>query len=261
MADSVLYAVADGVATVTINRPDAFNAADVTVRTGLRGAVEQAAEDPGVRALVLTGAGRAFCVGQDLKELEPLYATGDPSLASIVTEFNAVVVALAGLAKPTVAAVNGPAAGAGMSLALACDFRFAAEAAHFTTSFSKIGLVPDSGGSWLLPRLVGWAKARELFLLSDRVDAAEALRIGLVTKVVAGDALAADAQAFAASLAAGPTLAYGWIKELLDFATTATLGESLDEENRLQTAAGRTADHLGAVTAFLAKQPPKFEGR
>ncbi len=261
MSDSVRYEVTDAVATVSINRPDALNAADRSVRIGLRSSFERAAGDPGVRAVVLTGVGRAFCVGQDLKELEPLYASGDPELAGIVGEFNATVRALLGLTKPVIAAVNGPAAGAGMSLALACDVRIASDAASFLTAFTKIGLVPDTGATWTLPRLVGWPKALELFLLSEKVDAEEAQRLGLVTRVVPADALAKEAQTFAAALAAGPTVAFGITKQLLAAAATSTLGDALDREEQGQSTVGRTADHMGAVKSFLAKEPAVFEGR
>ena len=261
MSDAVRYDVADGVATVTINRADAMNSADESVRLGMRAAFDQAATDSAVRAVVLTGAGRAFCVGQDLKELEPLYASPDPELGDIVGEFHEAVRALARLPKPTIAAVNGAAAGAGVSLALACDFRIASDKASFTMAFSKIGLVPDSGASWALPRLVGTAKAMEMLILSEPVRAPEALEIGLVTRVVPADALESEAHAFAAALAAGPTLAYGWTKQLLSLAETATLDDSLDREHELQSAAGRTKDHVNAVASFLAKEPPVFEGR
>ena len=261
MSDAVLYEVRDGVAYVTLNRADAMNAADSATRTGLREAFERASSEPAARAVVLTGNGRAFCVGQDLKELEPLYASGDPDLSQIVPEFNAVVAALVACGKPTVAAVNGAAAGAGMSLALACDFRVASSASSFTAAFSKIGLIPDSGATWTLPRLVGHAKAVELLYLSPTVRADEALSLGLVTRVVPAETFVDDVHAFASSLAAGPTLAYGWTRQLLLAGSTGSLESSLDLENHLQTAAGKTADHQAAVTAFLSKQPPTFEGR
>lgn len=259
MSDAVLYEVADAVATITINRADAMNAADAAVRDGLREAFERAADDADVRAVVLTGAGdRAFCVGQDLKELLPLYETDDPQLGGIVEGFNEVATALAELPKPTIAAVNGAAAGAGASLAFACDFRVASENASVSMAFSKIGLVPDTGGSWTLPRLVGTAKALEMLVLSPTVKAPEALEIGLFTRVVA-DAKA-EATAFARQLAAGPTVAYGYIKRLVAFAQDHPLSDSLALELELQTAAGQTDDHVNAVRAFLAKRQPEFRG-
>jgi 2-(1,2-epoxy-1,2-dihydrophenyl)acetyl-CoA isomerase len=260
VSDAVLYDVRDAVAVVTVNRPDAMNAADASVREGLRAAFEAAAEDADVRAVLVTGAGdRAFCVGQDLKELLPLYESDDPDLGRIVTGFHEVITALAALEKPTVAAVNGAAAGAGASLAFACDFRIASAKASFTTAFAKIGLVPDSGSSWTLPRLVGAAKALELFMLSEPVRADEALALGLVTSV-AGEDVEGEALAFARRLAAGPTVAYGYLKRLIAASYGSTLAESLAMEAELQAAAGRTEDHANAVRSFLAKEQPEFRG-
>lgn len=258
---AVTYDVADGVATVTIDRADAMNAADRSVREGLRDAFEKAADDADVRAVLLTGAGdRAFCVGQDLKELLPLYEADDPELAGIVEGFNEVATGLAELPKPTVAAVNGAAAGAGASLAFACDFRIASEKASISLAFSKIGLVPDTGASWTLPRLVGHAKALELIMLSPTVRAAEALELGLFTRVVAPESLAEVAGGFARELAHGPTVAYGYIKRMVAYAHHHTLRESLTLELDLQSAAGRTDDHVNAVRSFLAKEQPTFRG-
>ena len=260
MSDSVRYDVRDAVAHVTINRPDAMNAADASVRDGLRSAFEQAAEDADVRAVLLTGEGRAFCVGQDLKELLPLYESNDPDLGGIVAGFNDVAVALTTLPKPVVAAVNGAAAGAGASLAFACDFRIAAETASFAMAFSKIGLVPDTAASWTLPRLVGGARALEMLMLSEPVRAERALELGLVTRVVPAGSLAEEAGAFARSLAAGPTVAYGYVKRLVAASFTSSLDDALALEAELQAAAGRTEDHVNAVRSFLAKQPPTFHG-
>ena len=261
MSDAVLYSVAGGVASVEINRPDAMNAADAAVRAGLREAFTQAGDDPDVRAVLVSGAGeRAFCVGQDLKELLPLYEADDPDLGGIVAGFNDVAVALTELPKPTVACVNGAAAGAGASLAFACDFRVAADTASFAMAFSKIGLVPDTGASWTLPRLVGEAKALEMLLLSEPVKADEALRLGLVTRVVPAASVRDEAAAFARSLADGPTVAYGYIKRLVAMSSRSTLEESLAVEAELQAAAGRTDDHVNAVRSFLAKERPTFRG-
>lgn len=260
MSDAVRYAVADGVATVVINRPDAMNAADAAVRDGLRSAFDAAADDADVRAVLLTGEGRAFCVGQDLNELLPLYESGDPDFLPIVAGFNEVATALASLPKPTVAALNGAAAGAGASIAFACDFRIASEKASFAMAFSKIGLVPDTGASWTLPRLVGGAKALEMLMLSEPVRAEEALRLGLVTRVVPAESLAEEASAFARSLADGPTVAYGYIKRLVAAGATSTLADALELEMELQAAAGHTEDHVNAVRSFLAKESPTFRG-
>ncbi len=256
----IQYAVSDSVATVTIDRPEAMNACDAEVRRGLCSAFSRAGADPAVRAVVLTGVGRAFCVGQDLAELEPLYASGSPELGSIVSEFNAAVTALRSVAKPTVAAVNGVAAGAGASLAFACDFRIASSAASFVTAFTKIGLVPDTGQSWTLPRLVGYAKAMELLAFSSPVPADSALALGLVTRVVPAESFESSVASFAASLAAGPTVAFGYLRRMLD-ASSGPLADSLALEDELQSAAGRTSDHQRAVAAFLRKESPVFEGR
>ena len=259
MSDSVLFEVADGVATVTINRADAMNAADESVRVGLAEAFARAADDHEVRAVLLTGAGdRAFCVGQDLKELLPLYEANDPDFTGIVEGYNAAALALAELPKPTVACVNGAAAGAGASLAFACDFRIAAPNASIAMAFSKIGLVPDTGASWALPRLVGTAKALELLMLSGKVDAEQALALGLFTRVT--EEALGEARAFATRLAAGPTVAYGYIKRLVAYAHDKPLRDVLALELELQVAAGRTDDHVNAVRSFLAKQPPEFRG-
>jgi 2-(1,2-epoxy-1,2-dihydrophenyl)acetyl-CoA isomerase len=260
MSDAVRYDVRDAVAYVVINRPDAMNAADAAVREQLRSALERAAEEPEVRAVLLTGEGRAFCVGQDLKELMPMYDAGDPALETIVDGFNALAIALTELPKPTVAAVNGAAAGAGASIAFACDFRIAAETASFSMAFSKIGLVPDTGASWTLPRLVGVGKAMEMLMLSEPVKAPEALAIGLVNRVVPGESLLDEAGAFARMLAEGPTVAYGYIKRLVAHAQSVPLRDALALELELQDAAGRTDDHVNAVRSFLAKERPEFRG-
>jgi 2-(1,2-epoxy-1,2-dihydrophenyl)acetyl-CoA isomerase len=261
MSDAVLYDVADAVATITLNRPDALNAADDALKVDLAEALERATDDAGVRAVVLTGAGRAFCVGQDLKELEPLYASGDPELAGVVAKFNRVISLLTGLPKPVIAGVNGVAAGAGASLAFACDFRVVSDKASFAMAFSGIGLVPDSGASWTLPKLVGTSKAMEMLTLGGKVGADDALRIGLATKVVPADVFDDELRAFAGALAAGPTLAFGLTKRLVSSAATSTLYEALDLEEELQSVAGRSYDHGAAIQAFLAKQPTAFEGR
>jgi 2-(1,2-epoxy-1,2-dihydrophenyl)acetyl-CoA isomerase len=261
MTDAVTYAVADAVATITLSRPEALNAADAALKSGLLASLDRASDDDAVRAVVLTGAGRAFCVGQDLKELEPMYASGDPQLASVVKMFNGVVTAIVDLPKPVIAGVNGAAAGAGASLAFACDFRVVSDAAFFAMAFSGIGLAPDSGASWTLPRLVGTARAMELLALGDKVTAADAQRLGLATVVVPAASFETELAAFAARLAAGPTYAFGLTKRLVTSAATSTIYEALDLEEELQGAAGSSADHAAAVRAFLAKQPIVFEGR
>ncbi|MCX5210956.1 enoyl-CoA hydratase-related protein [Kitasatospora sp. NBC_00240] len=266
MSDSVLYELDGGLAVVTINRPDAMNALDTPTKVALRDTVAAVAEDPAVRAVLLTGAGdKAFCVGQDLKEhlglLKRAEETGEGALRTVAEHYNPLVRALAGMRKPTVAAVGGVAAGAGASLAFACDFRIVADSAGFNTSFAGVALTSDSGASWTLPRLVGHARATELLMLPRTVKAPEALQLGLANKVVPAAELQATARAFAKQLAEGPTVAYGAIKESLAYGASHSLDELLDKEDELQTLAGASADHRIAVDAFVAKQTPVYLGR
>jgi 2-(1,2-epoxy-1,2-dihydrophenyl)acetyl-CoA isomerase len=243
--ESVLVSTHNAVATITLNRPDAFNALDLAAKEGLLAALRSAAADPGVRAVVLTGSGRGFCVGQDLREFATASATGTPAevFTTVAEHYAPTCELLATMDKPVVAAVNGAAAGAGMSLALAADFRIAAESATFTTAFTTIGLTPDTGMSWFLPRLIGPARAAELLMLSPTLTAAQAADLGLVNSVVPADGLAAAAAELAERLAAGPTVALAAVRRLL------------------RAAAGGTADHAAALKAFLAKEKPQFSGR
>ncbi|MFC8721296.1 enoyl-CoA hydratase-related protein [Kitasatospora sp. NPDC057198] len=266
MSDTVRHERDGALAVLTIDRPDAMNALDTATKVALRDAVAAVAADPDVRAVLLTGAGaKAFCVGQDLKEhvglLQRQRETGEGALRTVAEHYNPLVRALAGMRKPTVAAVNGIAAGAGASLAFACDFRILADTAGFNTSFAGVALTADSGASWTLPRLVGHARATELLMLPRTVRADEALTLGLATRVVPAAELAATAREFALALASGPTVAYGAIKESLAYAASHSLDELLDKEDELQTRAGDSADHRIAVDAFLAKQKPDFTGR
>lgn len=266
MSDTVRYHRDGALAVLTLDRADAMNALDVATKVALRDAVTTAAEDPDVRAVLLTGAGdKAFCVGQDLKEhiglLRRQQETGEGALRTVAEHYNPLVRALAGMRKPTVAAVNGVAAGAGASLAFACDFRLVADTAGFNTSFAGVALTADSGASWTLPRLIGHAKATELLMLPRTVRADEALALGLATRVVPAAELAAAAHEFALTLANGPTVAYAAIKESLAYGATHTLPELLDKEDELQTLAGNSEDHRIAVDAFLAKEKPTFTGR
>ncbi|MER8183572.1 enoyl-CoA hydratase-related protein [Kitasatospora sp. NPDC094015] len=266
MTDSVLYDIDRGLAVITINRPEAMNALDVPTKVALRDAVTAAGEDPAVRAVLLTGAGdRAFCVGQDLKEhlglLKQAEETGSAPLKTVSEHYNPLVRALTGMRKPTVAAVGGVAAGAGASLAFACDFRIVADTAGFNTAFAGIALTADSGASWTLPRLVGHARATELLMFPRTVKAAEAFDLGLATRVVPAAELASVALEFARELAEGPTVAYGAIKESLAYGADHSLSELLDKEDELQTLAGDSEDHRIAVRAFLAKEKPVYLGR
>ena len=259
----VTYAAADGVATITLDRPDAMNSLDVATKVALRDAVTQAAGDPAVRCVVLTGTGRAFCVGQDLKEhVEILKGSSSDELFRTVPEhYNPIVTAVATMQKPVIAAVNGVAAGAGASLAFASDFRILADTAGFNLAFSGIALSCDTGSSWTLPRLVGRAKALALLYFPRTIPAEEAAELGLATKVVPAADLAAEVQRLAARLAAGPTVAFGAIRRSVAFSAGHDLESSLAFEADMMALTGATEDHRNAVDAFVAKQKPAFEGR
>jgi 2-(1,2-epoxy-1,2-dihydrophenyl)acetyl-CoA isomerase len=263
MSDQVLVETSGAVATVTLNRADAMNSLDLATKEALLAAVRSVAADPAVRAVVLTGTGRAFCVGQDLREFVTLRVGHTPAevFSTVEEHYSPISLAIATMPKPVIAAVNGAAAGAGFSLALAADFRIAAEKASFTPAFGAIGLSPDTGMSWYLPRIVGAAKAAELLMLGTTLRAAEALELGLVTQVVPGEELAATAAALADRLAAGPTVAHANVRRLLAYSTDHTLAESLALEHGLIVAAGGTEDHADSVDAFLAKRTPEFRGR
>ncbi len=250
--------IADAIATITLDRPAALNALTVPLKHELLAAFEHVAADAAVRAVVLTGAGRAFCAGQDLRErLEPDAA---PLADEIRLRYNPIIRAMRDLDKPIVGAINGIAAGAGAALAFACDIRIAAEGASFLLAFGRVGLIPDSGATWLLPRLVGSAKAVELALLGEPLVAAAAERIGLVARVVPADQLAAEAHAVAAGLAAGAPRALALTKRALGKAWDASLDEQLETEATLQGEAGATADHAEGLAAFLERRPPRFGG-
>ena len=247
----------DGVLVLTLNRPEKLNAITGELLDALYAALKEGEEDREVRALLLTGAGRAFSAGQDLTE----FGDRKPDYEAHLRRYNRVVEALSGLEEPLVVAVNGVAAGAGMSLALWGDLRLAAVGASFTTAFVRIGLVPDSGLSFLLPRLVGLAKAQELLLLSPRLSAEEALALGLVHRVVPAEKLMEEALSLAKELAQGPTRAYALTKKLLLETYRLSLTEALALEAVLQGQAGQTQDHEEGVRAFREKRPPRFQGR
>lgn len=253
---------ADGVRTFTFNRPESFNAFTIALKEQFLAALQEASADTAVRAVVLTGAGRAFCAGQDLKEHISLLEAGDPApLHTVDLHYNPMVRTIINMPKPVIAAVNGSAAGAGASLAYASDLRIAGGSAKFLMAFANVGLTADSGASWTLPRLIGHGRAMEMMLLAQPVAAEEALRIGMVNQVVPDDELLGTAHALAARLAAGPTTAYAKIKEALAVAADGTLEDALAAESRTQAEAGATEDHREAVEAFVAKRKPKFIGR
>jgi 2-(1,2-epoxy-1,2-dihydrophenyl)acetyl-CoA isomerase len=260
--EPVRYEQDGGLATITFNRPDAMNALDTATKEALRTAVMQAAEDSTVRCVLLTGTGRAFCVGQDLREHIGLLRAGDESLWRTVPEhYNPVAKTLATMPKPVVAALNGVAAGAGASIAMAADIRVVADSAGFNLAFAGIALSCDTGSSWWLPRLVGMAKAKELLMMPRTVKAEEALRLGLATEVVPDDKLAERGLEVARMLADGPTQAYAALRQSVVYAASHDLETSLDREAELMALTGGTADHHEAVDAFVAKRKPDFSGR
>lgn len=260
MTESVLHEVAGAVATITINRPAARNALTAEAKVGLLAALRDCTTDAAVRAVILTGAGQAFCSGQDLREHADLLTSGT-ALDTVRQHYNPIIETIVGMPKPVIAALPGVAAGAGAGLAFACDFRLAAERASLLLAFARVGLGADSGTSWTLPRLVGTARAGELLMLAEPIDSATALRLGLLTSVVPDDELPAAATAFAERLAAGPTMAFAAIKEGLLYSSNHSLRESLEKEAELQSRLGETADHQAATKAFLNKQIPAFAGR
>jgi 2-(1,2-epoxy-1,2-dihydrophenyl)acetyl-CoA isomerase len=258
MSDTILRASADGVLTITLNRPDALNSFNVEMKEALLAALKDAARDKQVRAVLLTGAGRAFSAGQDLKERQA------PGVADLGDElrlrYNPIIGAMRRLEKPIVGAINGVAAGAGISIALACDIIIAAENATFIEAFSRVGLVPDTGSSWFLTRHIGTAKAAEMFFTADPVDAATAERIGLINRVVPADKLMDEANAMATKLAKSAPIALALAKRALNRALDSNLDEALDFEAQLQSVAGRSADHKEGVAAFVEKRPANFKG-
>lgn len=249
------------VLTITLNRPDKLNAFNVEMSEAFLQAVIRA-EDDDIRAVLLTGAGRAFCAGQDLSDRDPRKMTAAPDLGhTIETYYNPVLRRIRALKKPVVCAVNGVAAGAGANIALICDVVLAAKSAKFIQAFSKIGLVPDSGGSWSLTRLLGEARAKGLALTAEPINAETAASWGLIWRTTDDDKLMDEASEMANKFAAGPTTGLGMIKQAIQSATTASLDEQLDLERDLQRIAGRTSDYAEGVTAFLEKRAPEFSGK
>jgi 2-(1,2-epoxy-1,2-dihydrophenyl)acetyl-CoA isomerase len=264
MTDSpVLLDSSDGVATITLNRPQAMNSLDVATKELLLETLRSVADDPAVRCVVLTGTGRAFCTGQDLKEHIELLRSGasDALFRTVDEHYNPIVSTLASMAKPVVAAVNGVAAGAGASLAFACDLRIVADTAGFNLAFAGVALSCDTGSSHTLQRLVGRAKALELLYFPRTVAAEESLALGLATRVVPADELTGEVGALAARLAAGPTVALGAIRQSVAYAAGHSFEEALEVESAMMQKTGATADHEAAVAAFVAKEKPAFEGR
>ncbi len=256
---SLLFSLADGVATLRLNRPDVFNSINKPVALALQQHLRECQADAAVRAVVLTGTGRAFCAGQDLAEITGPNA---PDVSEIVEKhYNPIVLLIRELEKPVIAAVNGVAAGAGANLALACDLVVAKESASFIQAFSKIGLVPDSGGTYFLPRLVGLQRASALMLTGDKVSAAEAVRMGMIYQAFADEAFDQEVAKLARKMASLPTRGLAYTKHLLNRSFGNDLAQQLRAEGDYQLRAGQTADYQEGVAAFLQKRQPTFTGQ
>ena len=257
--ETILFDVHNGVATITLNRPETLNAFNDQMIAETTDAFKQTARDKAVRCIVITGSGRGFSAGQDLKDVMqrgPNIAIGD----HLRHGYNQLITRMVTLEKPIIGAINGVAAGAGCSVALAADLRLASDKASFIQAFSKVGLVPDSGSTWMLPRLIGYPRAYQMAITADRVDAATALSWGLVNEVVPADQLAEITAAWAARLAAGPTLAFGLTKRAMWAAWGKSLAESLEYEAQLQDIAARSHDSREGVAAFVEKRPAHYRG-
>ncbi|MEM7225432.1 MAG: enoyl-CoA hydratase-related protein [Pseudomonadota bacterium] len=263
MTDEILlYHAAEDVARITLNRPDKLNALTRPLLVALAEALGRAADDRAVRAVILTGAGRAFCAGQDLGEAAVIGEDAGAEVAQSLDQFyHPVLKRLQALPVPVIAAVNGIAAGAGANLALNCDIVLAARSATFVQAFTRIALVPDCGGTWLLPRLVGLARAKQLMLLAEPLSAEDAANWGLIAQAIHDETFEPEVEALAARLAQGPTLAYGALKEALAASTTNDFAAQLDLERDLQAKAASSADFREGVAAFAEKRAARFEGK
>ncbi|MBT9247825.1 2-(1,2-epoxy-1,2-dihydrophenyl)acetyl-CoA isomerase PaaG [Gemmobacter fulvus] len=261
-SDTVLVTLADGVLRLTLNRPDKLNSFNEEMHMALRAGFQRAQDEDAVRAVLLTGTGRGFCAGQDLGDRDPRKGGPVPDLGQTLDRFyNPTLRLIRALEKPVICAVNGVAAGAGANIALACDIVLAARSAKFIQAFSKIGLIPDAGGSWSLARILGEPRAKALALTAAPLPAETAAAWGLIWQAVDDDALMTEAEALALSLAAGPTLGLGLTKRLIQAAASNSLDAQLDMERDLQQEAGRSADYAEGVTAFLEKRKAEFKGK
>ncbi len=265
MSETVLYTIEDSVATITLNRPESLNSMSAELLNALAETAARAAADEAVRCVLITGAGRAFCAGGDISGMVPSGPGGENrglvSRADVLRAQEEVSRLLNEMPKPTISAVNGHAVGAGLSVALSADLVIASEQAKFGTAFANVGFSGDFGGTWLLQRLVGPQKAKELYLLGEIITADKALALGIVTKVVPHADLMAEAMALAKRLASGPTKAYGRMKDNFSFGATATFADTLTREAQNMVDSGKTADNAEALRAFLEKRPPAFVGR
>ncbi len=256
--DSILLTLKENTAIITLNRPEKFNALNSEMALLLQKVLDDCSADKNIRAIYLTGSGRAFCAGQDLGEM-----TGEnaPDLNKVLKDYyNPIVTRIRNIEKPVVCAVNGVAAGAGANIAFCCDIAVAAQSAFFIQAFSKIGLIPDSGGTFVLPRLIGWQKASALMMLGDKVNAADAEKYGMLYKVFADDVFAEESMKIAITLSKMPTKALAYTKQALNESLHNSFESQLQTEDRLQFAAGNTADYREGVAAFLEKRAPIFKG-
>jgi 2-(1,2-epoxy-1,2-dihydrophenyl)acetyl-CoA isomerase len=257
---TIRYSVTGAVATLALNRPERLNALNAEVHADIRGALDQVEKNDALRCLVITGEGRAFCSGQDLTERVMSENTQVDTGASLDRDYNPLVRRLVTFPIPTIAAVNGPAVGAGANLALACDILLFARSAYFQEAFARIGLVPDAGGTWLLPRVVGLKRAIAMSMTAEQVSSEECLRLGLAYKVFEDATFQADVAKAAAMLAMGPTLAYRLMKRAFHESFGNDLNAQLDLERDLQREAGRSQDFREGVKAFLEKRMPRYQG-
>jgi len=255
----ILFEKRNGVGIITLNRPDVLNSFNKAMAMAMQEKLDDCAEDDEVRCILIQASGRAFCAGQDLQEA---ISSDGPTLRSIVKDhYNPIIIKIRGIEKPVVAAVNGVAAGAGANIALACDITIATESASFIQAFSKIGLIPDSGGTFTLPRLVGMQRATALMMLGDKVTAREAENMGMIYKAVADADFAATVEQLTTKLAAMPTYGLGLTKRALNLSLSNELGQQLDVEEELQNKAGQSHDYNEGVNAFLEKRKPNFTGK
>jgi 2-(1,2-epoxy-1,2-dihydrophenyl)acetyl-CoA isomerase len=257
---TILVELKAGYRQIMLNRPDRLNSLNAQMHGELMAALDAAEADAECRAILLTGAGRGFCAGQDLGDVQ-VKDGGPPDLKAVLERYNALVRRMRGLDTPIVCAVNGVAAGAGANLALACDIVLAAKSANFIQAFSRIGLIPDCGGTWFLPRLVGAARARALAILAEPLPAERAAEWGLIWRAVDGDKLSEEAHGLTARLAQGATVGYGLIKQALDASEANSLDAQLDFERDLQQEAAETPDYAEGVRAFVEKRAPNFTGK
>lgn len=255
----ILFEVKDNIGTITLNRPDKFNSFNRTMALQMQDTLNKCCEDDEIRAVVIKGNGKAFCAGQDLAEaIDP----NGPELSKIVSEhYNPIIILIRRIEKPVIAAINGVAAGAGANIALACDITIATESASFIQAFSKIGLIPDSGGTYFLPRIIGYQKATALMMMGDKVSAEEAEKMGMIYKWVKDDEFESEIQKTASKLATMPTKGLGLTKQALNKSATNDLKMQLALEDELQSRAGKTEDYDEGVNAFLEKRKPNFKGK